>query len=61
MKNKTPKIKYIIHARVGDCHHPAGDSDIKDIKRILAKVLSKKAKCIVTHHAVEINVLPVPN
>lgn len=55
-KYSLPTQRCIV--KIGNDHRPAGPDDIASMQKLIKKALKKNRKFIVTHHAVEIIVLP---
>lgn len=52
--------KTILLCRVGNDARPACEEDIKDLKKCLADALKDPNGILVTHHAVELLVITLP-
>lgn len=55
---KLSKLSKLMIVKVGSDERPAGDVDIEQVRKELNRAIAEKIP-FVTHHAVEIDILPI--
>jgi hypothetical protein len=55
--DERPVLEEFIHVRVGSEDRPASDKDVQQVTREMNRMLRTGSRCLVTHHAVRIEVL----